>query len=202
MFYHYRLKNGYVTLSVNENFNMEFIANYFTIFPRFAYALSNNAFSLVRYIFFLARQNTQAIKEKGTFTIKLDLIRENLGLPAPEDVKNSKYIQYIIEPIEKAIEETEEALRNVPEAKEYGFTITPYTWDTGNIKKWLEGYLEIGLNGDFAETFIRIATKAEKDRVQWEKVKQAELARIAARAEAKEAQDAPGRNVKRIKKSF
>lgn len=202
LFYHYRLKNGYVTLSVNENFNMEFIANYFTIFPRFAYALSNNAFSLVRYIFFLARQNTQAIKEKGTFTIKLDLIRENLGLPAPEDVKNSKYIQYIIEPIEKAIEETEEALRNVPEAKEYGFTITPYTGDTGNIKKWLEGYLEIGLNGDFAETFIRIATKAEKDRVQWEKVKQAELARIAARAEAKEAQDAPGRNVKRIKKSF
>ena len=200
LFYHYRLKNGYVTLSVNENFNMEFIANYFTIFPRFAYALSNNAFSLVRYIFFLARQNTQAIKEKGTFTIKLDLIRENLGLPAPEDVKNSKYIQYIIEPIEKAIEETEEALRNVPEAKEYGFTITPYTGDTSNIKKWLEGYLEIGLNGDFAETFIRIATKAEKDRVQWEKVKQAELARIAARAEAKEAQDAPKRTRKKRKK--
>lgn len=201
LFYHYRLKNGYVTLSVNENFNMEFIANYFTIFPRFAYALSNNAFSLVRYIFFLARQNTQAIKEKGTFTIKLDLIRENLGLPAPEDVKNSKYIQYIVEPIEKAIEETEEALRNVPEAKEYGFTITPYTGDTSNIKKWLEGYLEIGLNGDFAETFIRIATKAEKDRAQWEKVKQAELARIAARTEAKEAQDAPKRTRKKRKKN-
>ena len=77
----------------------------------------------------------------------------------------------------------------MPEAKEYGFTITPYTGDTGNIKKWLEGYLEIGLKGDFAETFIRLATKAEKDRAQWEKVKQAELARIAARAEAKEAQE-------------
>ena len=71
LFYHYRLENGFVKLSVNENFNMEFIANYFTIFPRFAYALSNNAFSLVRYIFFLARQNTQAIKAKGTFTISL-----------------------------------------------------------------------------------------------------------------------------------
>ena len=88
LFYHYKINNGFVTLSVNENFNLDFIANYFTVFPRFAYALSNNAFSLVRYIFFLARQNTQAIKEKGTFTIKLDLIRENLGLPAPEDVKN------------------------------------------------------------------------------------------------------------------
>lgn len=197
LFYHYRLKNGYVTLSVNENFNMEFIANYFTVFPRFAYALSNNAFSLVRYIFFLARQNAQAIKDKGTFRISLEAVRENLGLPSPEDVNNRKYRQYIIEPIEKAIEETEEALRNVSEAKEYGFTITPYTGDTSNINKWLEGYLEIGLKGDFAETFVRLATKAEKDRTQWEKVKQAELARIAARTEAKEAQESTSRKRKK-----
>ena len=191
MFYHYKINNGFVTLSVNENFNLDFIANYFTVFPRFAYALSNNAFSLVRYIFFLARQNAQAIKDKGTFTISLENIRENLGLPSVDEVNNRKYRQFIIEPIEKAIEEVEEALLNVPEAKEYGFTITPCGTDTSNIRVWLQGYLEIGLNGDFAETFIRLATKAEKDRVQWEKVKQAELARIAARTEAKEAQDAP-----------
>jgi hypothetical protein len=202
LFYHYRLENGFVKLSVNENFNMEFIANYFTIFPRFAYALSNNAFSLVRYIFFLARQNTQAIKDKGTFTISLEAVRENLGLPSVEDVKNRKYKQYIIDPIEKAIEEVEEALLTVPEAKEYGFTITPYGTDTSNINEWLKGYLEIGLKGDFAETFIRLAMKAEKDRVQWEKVKQAELARIAARAEAKEAQaDKPKRTRGRRKKN-
>ena len=192
LFYHYSVPiNGFMKLSVNPNFNMEFIANYFTIFPRFAYALSNNAFSLVRYIFFLARQNTQAIKAKGTFTISLEAVRENLGLPSVDDVKNRKYRQFIIEPIEKAIEETEEALQTVPEAKEYGFTITPHGTDTSNINEWLQGYLEIGLKGDFAETFVRLATKAEKDRVQWEKVKQAELARIAARAEAKEAQEEP-----------
>lgn len=201
LFYHYRLENGFVKLSVNENFNMEFIANYFTIFPTFAYALSNNAFSLVRYIFFLARQNAQAIKTKGTFTISLEAVRENLGLPAPEDVNNRKYKQYIIDPIEKAIEETEEALQNVPEAKEYGFTLTPYGTDTSNINKWLQGYIEVGLDGDFAETFVRLATKAEKDRAQWEKVKQAELARIAARTEAKEAQDAPKRTRKKRKKN-
>ena len=68
------------------------------------------------------------------------------------------------------------------------------------INEWLQGYLEIGLNGDFAETFVRLATKAEKDRVQWEKVKQAELARIAARTEAKEAQDAPKHTRKNRKK--
>ena len=186
LFYHYRLKNGFVTLSVNENFNMEFIANYFTVFPRFAYALSNNAFSLVRYIFFLARQNTQAIKDKGTFTINLEAIRENLGLPSVEDVKNRKYKQFIIDPVEKAIEEIEEALTSVPEAKEYGFTMVFHGTDTTNIKEWLQGYIEIGLKGDFAETFIKIAQKTEQDREQWEKAKQKELAKIAAREEAKQ----------------
>ena len=200
LFYHYRLNNGYVTLSVNENFNMEFIANYFTVFPRFAYALSNNAFSLVRYIFFLARQNAQAIKNKGTFTISLDSVRENLGLPSVDEVKNRKYRQFIIEPIEKAIEETEEALQTVPEAKEYGFTITPHGTDTNNISEWLQGYLEIGLKGDFAETFIRIATKAEKERAQWERIRKAELARIAAKDEAKEARKEPAKGTRKKQK--
>ena len=165
---------------------MEFLASYFTVFPRFAYALSNNAFALVRYIFFLARQNTDKIKEKGSFTISMEAVRENLGLPSPDEVKNRKYRQFIIEPIEAAIEEIEEALKKVPEAKEYGFTITPHGTETSNINKWLEGFLEIGLNGDFAETFIRIATKAEQDRARWNKIKQAELAKIAARNEARE----------------
>lgn len=187
LFYHYKITNGFVTLSVNENFNLDFIASYFTVFPRFAYALNNNAFSLVRYIFFLARQNTQAIKDKGTFTISLENVRENLGLPSVDEVKNRKYRQYIIEPIEKAIEEIEEAVQNVPEAKEYGFTITPHGTETSNIKQWLQGYLEIGLNGDFAKTFVQIATKAEKDREKWERIKTAERAKIAAREEAKEA---------------
>ena len=197
LFYHYKINNGFVTLSVNENFNLDFIASYFTVFPRFAYALSNNAFSLVRYIFFLARQNTQAIKDKGTFTISLENIRENLGLPSVDGVKNRKYRQFIIEPIEKAIEETEEALLRVPEAKEYGFTITPVGTETSSIEEWLQGYLEIGLNGDFAETFVKLAEKAEQERKQWERIKKAELAKIAARQEAKEAQEKPTRKRKK-----
>ena len=184
LFYHYRNENGYIKLYVNENFNLDFITNYYTVFPRFAYALSNNAFSLVRYIFFIARQNTQTIKDKGTFTISLDSVRENLGLPAPAEVKNRKYKQYIIDPIEEAIEEIEAALQTVPEAKEYGFTITPVASGSGNINQWLEGYLEIGLKGDFAETFINLATKAEAQREKWNKIKTAELAKLAARKEA------------------
>lgn len=186
LFYHYHIENGYVKLSINENFNLDFITNYYTVFPRFAYALSINAFSLVRYIFFLARQNTQPIRDKGKFTISLDAVRENLGLPAPEDVKNRRYRQLIIEPIEQAIEEIENALQTVPEAKNYGFTITPVVSDTGNINQWLEGYLEIGLKDDFAETFIRLAAKKEAQREKWTKLKSAEFAKLAAKKEASE----------------
>ena len=135
----------------------------------------------------LARGNKSSIKEKGTFTISLDAVRESLGLPAPEEVKNRKYKQYIVEPIEQAIEEIETALQTVPEAKDYGFTITPVCSDSSNVNKWLEGYLEIGLQGDFADTFIKLATKAEADREKWNRIKTAELAKLAAKKEAEEA---------------
>jgi hypothetical protein len=158
--------------------------------------LDGNALSLAWYIVSLARQNTQAIKDKGTFRISLEAVREFLGLPSVDDVNNRKYRQYIIKPIEKAIEKIEDALQSEPKVKEGDFTITPYGTDTSNIREWLQGYLEIGLKRDFAETFIRIATKAEKDRAQWEKVKQAELARIAARQEAKEAQEEKPKSTK------
>lgn len=188
LFYNYYFDKGkgIIELQMNENFNIDFIANYYSVFPRFAYALkNNNAFSLVRYIFYIARQRTRDIKETGTFTIKLDSIRENLGLPAVEEVKNRKFKQFIIDPIEKAIEDIEEELLKVPEAEDRKFTLTPRIPDTTNIKEWLDGYIEIGLSGDFAETFINIATKAEKDRKQWERIKLSQRARLEVQQEIK-----------------
>ena len=181
LFYGYKFDKGkgVIKLHINENFNMDFIANYYSVFPRFAYALkNNNAFTLVRYVLYLARQNTRDIKEKGWFKIGLEAIRENLGLPSVDEVKNRKYKQYIIEPIEKAIEEIEEALQNVPEAQNRSFTITPKVPENANISEWLNGYIEVGLAGDFADTFINIATKAEADRKKWERIKMTQQARL------------------------
>ena len=189
LFYGYKFDKGkgVIKLHINENFNMDFIANYYSVFPRFAYSLkNNNAFTLVRYILYIARQRTREIKESGTFSIRLDTIRENLGLPNIDEVKNRKYKQYIIDPIEKAIEEIEEALQNVPEAKDKSFTITPMVKDNANINEWLNGYIEVGLAGNFAETFINIATKAEADRKKWEHLKMTQQAKIEAQREMKE----------------
>lgn len=183
LFYQYQIANGYVQFSVNEHFNLDFIASYYTVFPRFAYALSNNAFSLVRYIFFLARQNVDRIKSTGKFSVSLEAIRENLGLPAPEDVKNRRYKQLIIGPVEQTIKEIEEAAKTVPEAREYGFTIAPIIPDTNNINKWLNGYLEIGLSGDFAEKFVQLALAKEAEAEKAAAAKRAQIARLEAKKE-------------------
>lgn len=184
LFYHYSLKNGYLTFDANPKFNFNFIASYFTQLPSFAYSLNNNAFLMVRYIFSIARQNTKSIKEKGSFTISLDSVRENIGLPSIDEVKNRKYKQFIIDPIEDAIEEIEKALQNLEEAKDCAFTITPYGTDTSNIMEWLQGYLEIGLKGDFSKTFVKFADETEKKCAKWEKEKREQLAKIEARKEA------------------
>ena len=117
LFYHYKIKNSSVEVSVNENFNIEFIAAYYALFPQFAYALSNsNAFDLCEYIFMQARTNSQAIKDKSSLTISFKKIREILALPEESDIENKrnwKPKQYVIDPILSAIEDlTTEAAKS------------------------------------------------------------------------------------------
>lgn len=186
LFYHLEIENNYVVLTANNKFNFEFIAPYFTIFPQFAYALKSNAFSLVRYIFFRARQEARAIKDKGKFNIRLESVRENLGLPSVGEVKSRQYKQLIIEPIKNAIKEIEDSLAKECGAEKPELKIKLHTIEGRSIQKWLEGYLEIELTGDFAKTFIRIAKKAEDEQAKWDEAKRTELAKIEAKKELKE----------------
>lgn len=190
MFYHWKATTpGHIVFSINPKFNWEFVASFFSVLPEFTFSLPGNAFLLAWYIFFLARQNADAIREKGTFTVGLESVREYLGLPDPAQVKNRKYRQYIIEPIEEAIEAIEEKLQTVPEAQGQAFTITPYGTETTNISDFLHGYLEIGLSGTFAQSFIDISEEAERSRKKWEAVKLKEAAKLQAIEDRKEAKE-------------
>ena len=174
LIYHMSIKNNYVTLYLNEKINVEFIAQYFTLLPKFAFALNNNAFSLLEYIFFLARQNTRSIKEKGYFNISLRAVRDYMNLPNEADTPN--HSQLIRNPIETAIEQIEDANNNS------SFTITPvYKDDAKNIKEWLDGYLKVGLADDFAEMFIKIANDTEKSVEASRKRKEKALAMVEAK---------------------
>jgi hypothetical protein len=140
-------------------------APYITILPHWAYALqSENAYMLLDYIYYLARQNTDKLRDRGYFTINLDTIRMHLGLPTPEDVKaeqNRNYNKLIVSPIEDAITAIENGQRG------NDLTITPiYNPEYKSIHEYLDGYLEIRLNGEASEYMVHRAVKEEKERIK------------------------------------
>ena len=183
LFYHYKIRNNAVEVSVNENFNIEFIAAYYALFPQFAYALTNsNSFDLCEYIFMQARTNSQAIKDKSSLTISFKRIRELLALPEEEEIakKNTKWKpkQYVIEPILSAIEDL---IAEAEKAKYKDFEIAAvYDPNYKNLSEFLEGYIKITFKGEVYANLIRIAEQQE------EKIEQAAAQRqkmIEARRE-------------------
>lgn len=132
---------------------------YFTVFPAWGWALPDQAFILLDYILYVARQRTEEIKDSfdengGKFEIKIDTIREKMGLPTPKDA-GYRHQQLIIDPIETAIVAIEDMQNKngLPE-----ITITPVYDETGKIADFLEGYLEIGLKG---KVYDYMATRAK-----------------------------------------
>lgn len=111
-----------------------------TILPSWGYALNDNAYTLLDYLYYLARQNYKKITKDGYFNISLEAIRTHLGLPTIKEAGREPK-KLIMDPIEKAITEIEEA-RNGADIK-----ITPiYNYDYKNITEYLEGYLRIELD--------------------------------------------------------
>jgi hypothetical protein len=134
---------------------------YITILPRWGYALqSENAYMLLDYIYYLARQNTDKIRERGYFTINLDTIRQHLGIPSAEEVNeehDGHYNQLIIKPIEDAIT----AIKEKQEGNE--LKITPvYDSNYKNVHEYLNGYLEIRMSGLSFEYMEQRAVQEEK----------------------------------------
>lgn len=160
------IKNGQCTVYFNPRISWSFIAQYFTILPRYYFKLPNRASDLLYYIFFLARQHTRDIEERGYFTIGFRAIQHRLQLPS--EIDNGNPYRTIKQPIEEAIEEleTEHSLL-------YGnteFSLLPVYEETASIKDYLDnGYLRVGLTGAFAETYIEISKDTTKQIEQAEK---------------------------------
>lgn len=160
------IKNGQCTVYFNPRISWSFIAQYFTILPRYYFKLPNRASDLLYYIFFLARQHTRDIEERGYFTIGFRAIQHRLQIPS--EIGNIRPQQTIKQPIEDAIEEleTEHSLL-------YGnteFSLLPVYDEAASIKDYLDnGYLRVGLTGAFAQTYIEISKDTAKQIEQAEK---------------------------------
>lgn len=148
---------------------------YITILPTWAYTLSENAFMLLDYVYYLARQNAQRITDEGSFKITLEAVRAHLGLPTPAGAGTDPK-RLIIDPIEKAVEDIEDG-RNGTDVY-----ITPvYNPEYKNVHEYLAGHLEIKLDGNAAVYMGRIAGRRKK--------KTAEAAKRTEKAKLKPEQD-------------
>lgn len=133
---------------------------YLTLMPVESYkALNDNSYTLLDYIFYMARQtqNSANIKKQGFFNISMDAIRQYMGLPAPKEAGRFPK-KRIADPIEKAITEIEE------NQKEISIKITPtYYGDYENIDAYLSSYLKIELDEVANEYMIDRANALEKE---------------------------------------
>lgn len=154
-----RIERGQCTIFFNERISWSFIAQYFTILPRYYFRLPNRASDLLYYIFYLARQHTKDIEERGYFTISFRAIQHRLQLPS--EVGNNNPDRTIKQPIEEAIEQIEDGHSGL-----YGnedFSLLPVYDEYAPIANFLDnGYLRVELKGSFAETFIAISEDTAK----------------------------------------
>ncbi len=148
------IKNGQCTLYFNPRISWGFLSQYFTILPRYYFKLPNRSSDLLYYIFFLARQHTKDIAERGYFTIGFRAIQSLLQLPS--EIGNREPQKTIKQPIEDAIEQLE--TEHSAYYSNMEFSLLPVYDDTAPIAEYLDnGYLKVELKGEFAQTFIAIS---------------------------------------------
>lgn len=158
LFYDRDIKENYCTVMRNETINIELIAQYLTLLPKWSYSLkTDKACNLVDYIFYRARQEIDNIKENGYFNMSFESINTRLGQPKPtETVKHS---QYIITPILEAITEIENTQN---EKRHTDIRLTPI-YTEGKVTDFLDGYLKVELMDVSKTYFIEQAIKKEDE---------------------------------------
>lgn len=157
MFYNLNINNSYCTVKINQELNIDAIAPFFSLFPVWAFQLSSKAFSIVEYIFYLARTNTSKIKQDGYFNINFGTINDYLQQHSPTET--AKHSQYIINPILEAITEIEDTQSDT----DYKFTPI-YNPDYKNAVDFLkDGYLKIEMTAEALEYFTARADDMAKE---------------------------------------
>ena len=155
-----RIKDNQCYVFLNPRINWGFIVEYFTILPRYYFKLPNRASDLLYYIFYLARQHTKDLEERGYFNISFRAIQHRLQLPDEKGLNNPQrdikdaILTEAIEPIE----DEHHAMYNNEE-----FHLTPHCDETLPASAFLDtGYLTVELKGAYASTFIELSKKTAK----------------------------------------
>ena len=185
-----RIVKGQCIIYFNDRISWNFLAQYFTILPVYYFELSNRASDLLYYIFYLARQHTKDIQERGYFTISFRSLQARLNLPS--EVGNTNPYRTIKQPIEEAIEEIETAHSDYYNNTE--LALLPVYDDLAPISDFLDtGYLRVTLSGDFSRTFIELSQNQAKQISTAEKRKNAIIDQAKAIATANKIESDSGK---------
>ena len=183
-------------ISINHEINWALICAYYTVVHKAYFKLSSRASDLLLYVFIRARQNTNALKDRGYFTISMRAVQDRLNLPNEKTTGHPE--RDIRQPIEEAITAIEDEL------KDSDFKITPI-YDVGApIADYLDkGYLKVELKGKYVETFNKLEETKRKQIAaannRKEKIKDAAIARNLAekmKADGEEPERKPRRKKK------
>ena len=173
---------GQCYLYLNTRISWSFLAQYFTILPRYYFRLPNRASDLLYYIFYLARQNTDKIERQHYFTISFRAIQHELQLPSEKRLNNP--LRDIKEAIETAVGQIEKEHSNYYHNKEFSLELV-YD-EAATISDYLDnGYLKIKFEETFAKVFIELYEKAAKKIEQAKKKQERIQAEAITRATAK-----------------
>jgi len=156
-----KIEKGQCFIYLNERVNWGFLCEYYTILPPYYFRLSNRASDLLYYIFYLARQHTKEIEEKGYFNISFRAIQNKLQLPNEKGLNNPQ--RDIKDAIEGAIEQIEDAHKATYGNMDIAFIIQPDGIDGATISEYLDnGYLRVEIKGNFASKFIALSKDTRK----------------------------------------
>lgn len=181
LFYHNDIDQNIVSVWVNENFDLEFLASYYAPLPAWAFAVSDNAFEILLYIF------TKARTERSThFNVSLTLIRDKLALPTKEEyaAKGKKFNagQFVKKPIIAAVDAINDAIKSnaVDDIK-----VQPhYIINDKTLDEWLNGYIEVEITGEFSDKLKEIRSNQTKIIEANTERKEAARAMVEAQKEA------------------
>lgn len=181
LFYNYTIDQNNVSVSCNENFDIEFLASYYTMLPAWSWTLSNNAFEILLYAFMKSRT-----ERSNKFNIGLQLIRDKLVLPTKEEYtakgKKFKAGQYVKEPITAAIDDIINAINT---NKDTNIKVNPhYIINDKSLEEWLNGYIEIEITGEYSEKLKQIRSNQTKIIEANTRRKEAARAMVEAQKEA------------------
>ena len=166
-----KIENNQCFIYLNQRIDWKFLAQYFTKLPKYYFKLSNRAGDLLYYIFYLARQHTYEISERGYFTISFQAIHSLLKLPNPKTAQNPQ--RDIKEVIDNSISEIENEHHQMYNNADLRFELI-YD-ENARIADYLDnGYLKVSLKGIFAESFIN-QNQSKERQIEREEQKQTRI---------------------------